>query len=97
MTKINGKEEYNFSSNEIEQNIHKLSQLGITEFSIHDEEIAKNKYDLSVNSYVEFEQAEEEIDIIETHRELAEKVERINQLRLLIDEITQELDGGIIE
>ena len=42
MTKINGKEEYNFSSNEIEQNIHKLSQLGITEFSIHDEEIAKN-------------------------------------------------------
>ncbi len=46
MTKINGKEEYNFSSNEIEQNIHKLSQLGITEFSIHDEEIAKNKQKL---------------------------------------------------
>ena len=43
MTKINGKEEYNFSPDEIEQNIHKLSQLGITEFSIHDEEIAKNK------------------------------------------------------
>ena len=64
---------------------------------ISNEEIAKNKYDLSVNSYVDFEQAEEEIDIIETHKELAKTVERVNRLRILIDEITQELDGGIIE
>ncbi|MGL5894482.1 MAG: N-6 DNA methylase, partial [Bacteroidales bacterium] len=49
--------------------------------------IAENDYNLSVSSYVEARDTREVIDIVELNEEIAKTVERIDQLRISLDEI----------
>ncbi|MGL4411176.1 MAG: type I restriction-modification system subunit M [Bacteroidales bacterium] len=49
--------------------------------------IAENDYNLSVSSYVEARDTREVIDIEKLNREIAKTVERIDQLRISLDEI----------
>ncbi|WGI36696.1 type I restriction-modification system subunit M [Mesomycoplasma lagogenitalium] len=56
------------------------------------EEIEENDYNLSVSSYVEKEDTREKIDIKVLNAQIKETVFKINQLRLDIDKIVEELD-----
>ena len=58
-------------------------------------DVAANDYNLSVTSYVAQEDTRERIDITALNAEIAELVERQNQLRAEIDAIVAELEGGI--
>ncbi|MHB9056704.1 MAG: type I restriction-modification system subunit M [Paludibacteraceae bacterium] len=58
--------------------------------------IAANDYNLSVTSYVEQEDTREVVDITALNAEIAELVERQNQLRAEIDVIIEELEGAIL-
>ena len=56
--------------------------------------ISANDYNLSVTSYVAQEDTRERVDITALNAEIAEMVERQNQLRTEIDGIVAELEGG---
>jgi len=58
--------------------------------------IAANDYNLSVTSYVAQEDTRELVDITALNAEIAEMVERQNQLRAEIDVIVTELEGAIL-
>ena len=57
------------------------------------DEIAANDFNLSVSTYVEQEDKREKIDIVKLNAEIAEIVERENQLRAEIDKIIGEIEG----
>ncbi len=58
------------------------------------EAIANNDYNLSVSSYVEAKDTREVIDIKALNKELLTTVANIDQLRLDIDAIVQEIEGA---
>lgn len=57
-------------------------------------EIAGNDYNIAVSSYVEQENTAEEVDIEKLNAHIAEIVIRQHQLRIAIDEIVADLEGG---
>jgi len=59
-------------------------------------DIAANDYNLSVTSYVVQEDTRELVDITALNAEIAELVERQNQLRAEIDAIVAELEGDAV-
>lgn len=59
-------------------------------------DVAANDYNLSVTSYVAQEDTRELVDITALNAEIAELVERQNQLRAEIDVIVAELEGGLV-
>ena len=63
---------------------------------VNNTDVAANDYNLSVTSYVEQEDTREVIDITALNGEIAEIVERQNQLRAEIDAIVAELEGDAV-
>ncbi len=61
--------------------------------SIDNMKIAENDYNLSVSSYVEAKDNREKVDIAQLNAEIAATVEKINALRLSIDEIVKEIEA----
>jgi type I restriction enzyme M protein len=59
-------------------------------------DIAENDYNIAVSSYVEQENTTEEVDIEKLNAHIAEIVIRQNKLRMAIDEIVADLEGGPI-
>lgn len=59
-------------------------------------DVAANDYNLSVTSYVAQEDTRELVDITALNAEIAELVERQNQLRTEIDAIVAELEGDAV-
>jgi type I restriction enzyme M protein len=59
-------------------------------------DIAENDYNIAVSSYVEQENTSEEVDIEKLNAHIAEIVIKQNKLRLAIDEIIADLEGGNI-
>lgn len=57
-------------------------------------EIAANDYNIAISSYVEQENTNEEVDIEQLNARIAEIVVRQNKLRLAIDEIVTDMEGG---
>jgi type I restriction enzyme M protein len=57
-------------------------------------DIAENDYNIAVSSYVEQENTSEEVDIEKLNAHIAEIVIKQNKLRLAIDEIIADLEGG---
>lgn len=57
-------------------------------------EIAANDYNIAISSYVEQENTSEEVDIEQLNARIAEIVIRQNRLRMAIDEIVADLEGG---
>lgn len=57
-------------------------------------DIADNDYNIAVSSYVEQENTSEEVDIEKLNAHIAEIVIKQNKLRLAIDEIIADLEGG---
>ena len=55
--------------------------------------IAANDYNLSVSSYVTPKDNREQVDITKLNIEIATTVEKINALRLSIDNIIKEIEG----
>ena len=60
---------------------------------IENGKIAENDYNLSVSSYVEAKDNREMIDINVLNNEIAKTVEKINALRMSIDEIIMEIEN----
>lgn len=60
---------------------------------VDNEKIAENDYNLSVSTYVEKEDTREVIDIHELNKQIAQTVQRIDQLRHDINEIVEELEN----
>ena len=58
------------------------------------EEIAGNDYNLSVSTYVESEDNREKIDIVKLNAEIEQIVARQQILRVEIDKIISEIEGG---
>lgn len=56
------------------------------------EEIEENDYNLSVSTYVEKKDTREKIGIKVLNQQIKETVEKIDELRLQIDEIVKELE-----
>ncbi len=61
---------------------------------VPNEEIAQNDYNIAVSSYVEAEDTREVIDIKELNAEIARIVARQAELRISIDAIVADLEGG---
>ena len=61
--------------------------------SVDNDKIAENDYNLSVTSYVEKEDTREVIDIEELNAEIAKTVEKIDKLRVDIDQIVKEIEA----
>lgn len=57
-------------------------------------DIAGNDYNIAVSSYVEGENTTEEVDIEKLNAHIAEIVIKQNKLRVAIDEIVADLEGG---
>lgn len=57
-------------------------------------DIANNDYNIAVSSYVEQENTTEEVDIEKLNAHIAEIVNKQNKLRMAIDEIIADLEGG---
>lgn len=57
-------------------------------------EIAENDYNISISSYVEQENTSKATDIIILNQQIAEIVVRQNKLRMAIDAIVEDLEGG---
>ncbi|MBF8969976.1 MULTISPECIES: type I restriction-modification system subunit M [unclassified Streptococcus] len=55
------------------------------------EKIVENDYNLSVSTYVEKEDTREKIDIVQLNKDIAERVKKIDVLRVEIDKIVEEL------
>ncbi|MEJ8590246.1 type I restriction-modification system subunit M [Riemerella anatipestifer] len=60
--------------------------------TVDNAKIADNDYNLSVSSYVEAKDTREEIDIKILNEEIAQTVDKINQLRAEIDTIIKEIE-----
>lgn len=60
---------------------------------ISNKDIAENNYNISVSSYVVLKDTREIVDIKELNTEIARIVVRQNELRSLIDEIVNEIEG----
>ncbi len=58
-------------------------------------DIAENDYNIAVSSYVEQENTTVEVDILKLNAHIAEIVIRQNHLRIAIDEIVADLEGGL--
>lgn len=58
-------------------------------------EIAANDYNIAISSYVEQENTNEEVDIEQLNARIAEIVIRQDRLRMAIDEIVADLEGGV--
>jgi type I restriction enzyme M protein len=58
--------------------------------------IAENDYNIAVSSYVEQENTKEEVNIEKLNEQIAEIVIKQNKLRLAIDEIIADLEGGTL-
>lgn len=61
---------------------------------VPNETLGENDYNLSVSSYVEKEDIREVIDIKELNAEIKRIVTRQQELRVAIDEIVADLEGG---
>ncbi len=61
--------------------------------SVDNRKIAENDYNLSVSSYIEAKDTSEKVDIVELNKEIAETVEKIDQLRTSIDAIIKEMEA----
>lgn len=61
--------------------------------TIDNSRIAENDYNLSVSSYVEAKDNREKIHIVELNKKVAKTVEKIDQLRVDIDNIIKEIEG----
>lgn len=61
--------------------------------SVDNSVIAANDYNLSVNSYITTKNTREQINISQLNTEIATTVEKINSLRISIDEIIKEIEG----
>ncbi len=61
--------------------------------SIDNIKIAENDYNLSVSSYVEAKDNREQVDITNLNAEIAKIVEKINALRISIDNIINEIEA----
>jgi len=61
---------------------------------VSNEDIAANDYNIAVSSYVEQEDTREAIDITELNAEIARIVARQAELRVSIDAIVADLEGG---
>ena len=61
--------------------------------TIDNSKIAENDYNLSVSSYVEAKDNREKIDIKQLNTEISKTVEKINALRISIDEIIKEIEA----
>lgn len=57
-------------------------------------EIVAKDYNLSVSSYVEAKDSREAVDITKLNAEIKNTVNKISQLRISIDEIIKEIEGG---
>lgn len=62
---------------------------------ISNSDIAENDYNIAISSYVEQENTTEEVNIEKLNAHIAEIVIRQNKLRLAIDEIVADLEGGL--
>lgn len=60
------------------------------------EEIVKEKYNLSVNTYIEIEDNSEKIDIDTLNKEIKKIVEDEEKLRMKINEIIADIEGGVL-
>ena len=60
--------------------------------SLDNTAIAANDYNLSVSSYVQAKDKSEKVDIAELNAQIATTVEKINQLRMDIDNIIKEIE-----
>jgi len=58
-------------------------------------EIAENDYNIAVSSYVAQEDTTEEVDIVALNADIARIVERQSELRMQIDAIVADLEGGL--
>jgi len=61
--------------------------------SVDNSVIAANDYNLSVSSYVTAKDNREQINIAQLNAAIAQTVEKINTLRVSIDEIIKEIEG----
>ena len=61
---------------------------------VSNNDIAENDFNIAVSSYVEQENTTEEVDIEKLNARIAEIVIRQNHLRIAIDEIVVDLEGG---
>lgn len=61
--------------------------------SIDNAKIAENDYNLSVSSYVEAKDNSEQVDIAVLNNEIAKTVEKINALRMCIDDLVKEIEA----
>ena len=57
-------------------------------------DIASNDYNIAVSSYVEQENTTEAVDIEKLNAQIAEMVIKQSHLRIAIDEIVADLEGG---
>ena len=63
---------------------------------VSNSDIAENDYNIAVSSYVEQDNTTVEVDIEKLNAHIAEIVIRQNHLRIAIDEIVADLEGGAI-
>ncbi|MCZ2473240.1 type I restriction-modification system subunit M [Aquirufa ecclesiirivi] len=61
--------------------------------SMDNNKIAENDYTLSVSSYVKARDCREQVDITQLNTEISKTVEKINALRISIDEIIKEIEA----
>lgn len=61
--------------------------------TIDNSKIAENDYNLSVSSYIEAKDNKEKVDIVKLNAEISKTVEKINALRISIDEIIKEIEA----
>lgn len=61
---------------------------------VHNDDIAAQDYNVSVSTYVEQEDTREVVDITELNAEIKQIVSRCDDLRLAIDDIVAEIEGG---
>lgn len=73
--------------------IERMDELHFAKLVLNND-IAENDYNIAVSSYVEQENTSEEVDIEKLNANIAEIVIKQNKLRLAIDEIIADLEGG---
>jgi len=61
--------------------------------TVENQKIAENDYNLSVSSYVEARDTREKFDIAELNKEISQTVQKINTLRVSIDDIIKEIEA----
>lgn len=61
------------------------------------EEIQQNDYNISVNSYLKIENEKKNIDIIEHNKKIKEIVKKQSEIRIELDKIIAEIEGGYNE